>query len=483
MCARENVSLFELMAYTLTSTYTHILTCSQAHTLMTFRRLSLYTAIIAGGFILSKALGLIRDRVIAHTFGTTAPLDAYNAAFNFPDLLFALIPGGALASVFIPVFSTYLDDEKKREDAWRFASIIVNLVFLVVLVLSILAALNARWLVGNVIARGFDPERQALAADLMRLVLLSTIIFSISGIITAILQAHNAFLLPALAPALYNLGIIAGALFLAPRFGIYGVAYGVVAGSLLHLLIQVPGLIRLRARYFLTLALQTAGVGELVLLFIPRLVTLGVVRVNSLIMTNLASGLAVGSISSLNYAYVIWQVPESLIGTAIALAVFPTLSALAAQGALDKLWRTFNRSMGIILALAIPGAIVTILLAQQLIRLLFQGGAFQSTSTDTVTGILQLYAIAIVGESALELVARLFYARHDSLTPMFVALGSMFLRAALMFAWVETMGARGLALAYAIGVTAEAGTLYLVAHRRLAGANPSPAIASPPQIE
>ncbi len=450
---------------------------------MTFRRLSLYTAIIGGGFVLSKALGLVRERLIAQAFGTTAPLDAYNAAFNFPDLLFALIPGGALASVFIPVFATYLEDEKKREESWRFASTVLNLVFLVVAGLSILGALNATWLVQNVIARGFDPARIALAADLMRLVLISTLIFSVSGLITAVLQAHNAFLLPALAPSAYNLGIIAGVYLLAPRFGIYGVAYGVVGGSLLHLLIQLPGLIRLRAKFFLTLALQAAGVGELVILFLPRLVTLGVVRVNNLIMTNLASGLAVGSISALNYAYVIWQVPESLIGTAIALAVFPTLSALVAQKAEARLRHTFSRGMMIILGLAVPAALVVILFARQLVVLFFRGGQFQDTSTDAVVGVLQLYALAIVGESALELVARLFYARHDTRTPMFVALGAMVVRAGLMFLWVEIMGARGLALAYAIGVSLEAGMLYFIAQRRLAEANVAPAIASPPQIE
>ncbi|MGB8644503.1 MAG: murein biosynthesis integral membrane protein MurJ [Anaerolineae bacterium] len=440
---------------------------------MTFRRLSFYTAVIGGGFVLSKALGLVRDILIARAFGASAALDAYGAAFNFPDLLFALIPGGALASVFIPVLTNYLQDEAKRDEAWKFVSTIVNLVFVVVALLALIAAIGAPWLVSNVIAPKFEPARQALTADLMRWVLISTLIFSISGILTAILQAHNAFLLPALAPALYNLGIIAGALFLSPSLGVYGLAYGVVGGSVLHLLIQLPGLLRLRARYFLTLGLQTAGVGELVRLFIPRLVTLGVVRINSLLMTNLASGLAIGSIASLNYAYLIWQVPESLIGTAIALAVFPTLSSLAAQGAQARLRRMFNLSMSIILGFAIPSALVVILFARPIVGILLQRGAFQADATETVAGILQLYALAIIGESALELAARIFYAQHDSRTPMFVALAAMALRAALMFAWVDTLGARGLALAYAAGVAIEAGTLYVLARRKMHAPGPA----------
>jgi putative peptidoglycan lipid II flippase len=432
-----------------------------------FRRLSLYALIVGGGFLGSFVLGYVRDRIIAHSFGTAASLDAYYAAFNFPDLLFALIPGGALASVFIPVLSTYLVDETRREEGWTLASAVVNDVLLVVAALALLAAIGAPWLVRYVIAPGFDSTRQALASDLMRLVLISTLIFSASGVVTGILQAHNSFLLPAVAPSLYNLGIIAGALFLAPRFGVYGLAYGVVAGSVLHLLIQLPGLLRQRARYFLVLGLGSSGLGELVRLFVPRLVTLGVVRFNMLLMTNLASSLAAGSVAGLNFAYRVWQFPESLIGTAIALAVFPTLSALAAQGARDQLRRTATVTMGIILGLAVPSMLLVIAFARPLVSLLFQGGAFQGESVDLVAGILQLYALAVAGESALELAARVFYAQHDSRTPMFVAIGAMVLRAALMFAWVNVLGARGLALAYAIGVSAEAGALFVLARLKM----------------
>jgi putative peptidoglycan lipid II flippase len=450
---------------------------------VTFRRLTFYTAIVGGGFVTSKFFGFARDILVARAFGTSGDLDAYYAAFNFPDLLFALIPGGALASVFIPVFSGYLVDPSKRDEGWKFASAVINDVFLIVALLAALALIAAPLLVAYVIAPGFDPARQELAADLMRLVLISTLVFSLSGVVTGILQAHNAFLLPALAPSLYNLGIIAGALFLAPRFGIYGLGYGVVIGSTLHLLIQVPGLVRRRARYFLTLGLRQAGLGELTRLFGPRLVTLGVVRLNNLLMTNLASHLAAGSIAGLNYAYVIWQFPESLFGTAIALAVFPTLSALAAQGAREQLRRTFNLTMFAILALAIPSVLLVIVFAQPLVRLAYERGEFTAASTQAVSGILQFYALAVIGESALELAARIFYAQHDSRTPMLIAIAAMILRAALMFAWANVWGARGLALAYAVGVSAEAGALYLLARRRLPGNElAQPSIASPPQM-
>ena len=202
-----------------------------------------------------------------------------------------------------------------------------------------------------------------------------------------------------------------------------------------------------------------------------------------LLMTSLASGLAAGSIAGLNFAYRIWQFPESLIGTAIALAVFPTLSTLAAHGTREQLRRTFDVTMAVILALAIPSMLFVIAFASPIVRLLFQGGAFQGESVELVAGILRLYALAVVGESALELAARIFYAQHDSRTPMFVALAAMVLRAALMFAWVNVLGARGLGLAYAVGVSAEAGVLYLLAWRRLRTSPiAKPLIASPEEI-
>src|SRR5512135_2738023 len=162
---------------------------------MKYRQLTLYATILAGGFLLSKVLGLGREVLIARAFGTAGSLDAYYAAFNFPDLLFALIPGGALASVFIPVLSTYLEREGE-EGGWKFASIVVNDVFITVALLSALGIVFSQPLVAYVIAPGIDPERQALAANLMRIVFISTIVFSVSGVITSILHAHQHFLLP-----------------------------------------------------------------------------------------------------------------------------------------------------------------------------------------------------------------------------------------------------------------------------------------------
>ncbi len=431
----------------------------------TYIQLTLSALIVSGGFLLSKVLGLLREVLIAHAFGTSGVLDAYYAAFNFPDLLFALVPGGALASVFIPILATYLTREGDDE-GWRFASLVANDVLIAVAGLSALGAALAQPLVAVVVAPGFDPARQALTADLMRIVFISTTIFAVSGVVTSILHAHQHFVLPALAPALYNLGIVAGALWLTPFWGVYGLAYGVLAGSVAHLVIQIPGLIRFRARYYFALGMAHSGLREMVGLFLPRVVTLGAVRVNFLILTNLASRLSEGSVATVNYAYMLMQLPESLIGTAIALAVFPTLAQLAARREQTMLRGLFYRSLGIIVGLSTAAALVCVAAARPIVALVLQRGAFDATAVDSVAVALQFYAPAIIGESALELCARLFYAQHDTRTPMLVALSALAVNLVLSLALIEPLGLGGLVLARAAGLSWEAGWLLLIGHRR-----------------
>jgi putative peptidoglycan lipid II flippase len=283
-----------------------------------------------------------------------------------------------------------------------------------------------------------------------------------------VLYAHQHFVMPALAPALYNLGIIAGALFLAPTFGVYGLAYGVLAGSVLHLAIQIPALVKFRARWFATIGVGHAGLRELLRLFGPRVVTLGVVRVNFLVLTNLASRLGEGSVAALNYAYLLMQFPQSLIGTAIAIAVFPTLSRLAAQNESAQLRGLFYRALGVILALAVIAALVFSIFARPIVQIIFQRGAFGAASVEAVAFALQFYALAIVGESALEICARFFYAQHDAKTPLVAAAIAMTVNFALSLGLVQVLGTGGLALARALALSLEAGILFVLARRRWA---------------
>jgi putative peptidoglycan lipid II flippase len=205
---------------------------------------------------------------------------------------------------------------------------------------------------------------------------------------------------------------------------------------------------------------------ELLRLLGPRIVTTNLGSITRLFTNTIASFLPVGSISALGYAYSLWQFPETLIGTAIAVAVFPRLAQRVAAKDTRGFQRLYRISLCTILALAIPAALVAIFFAQPIVAFVLQRGAFDAQSTAQVAGVLQFYALAIVGEAVLELVARVFYAKHDSKTPMFVAIGAMFLRIGLMLWWRNSLGAGGLALAYAVGVCGEAGALWLLARRR-----------------
>ena len=260
------------------------------------RHLARNTILVAGSFALAAAAGLLRNVVIARQFGIGASLDAYYAAFKLPDLLFTIVAGGALATAFIPIFADFLAADDRR-GAWRLASAITNLVVIIVIVLALLAGVLAPWLVRHLIAPGFTPELQAQTASVMRLVLVSTVVFGISAVWGSVLHGFKHFLLPALAPIAYPLGVIAGALWLAPRWGIYGLAAGAVFGATLHLLIKIPGLIHYGFRWLPVLDLRSKAVRRVAILMGPRVLDLGVFHLTLLATTNLASRLSAGSVS------------------------------------------------------------------------------------------------------------------------------------------------------------------------------------------
>ncbi len=442
-----------------------------AASLLSERAITLSTIVVAGGFLLSKILGLVRVRMTAQAFGTSAAYDAFKVANTFSDMLDSVIAGATIAAVFIPVFSTYMaHDKAQQREGWRFASAVLNDMFLLVTVVAGLGIVLAPWLVGGIIAPGFDAAQQELATQLMRIVLLAAIVFGVSGTITGILHAQNRFVLASLASPLNNIGVIFAILFLVPQMGIFGLAWGVVLGSLLHLGIQIPALVRAGMIWFPTVGLGhvsvKGGMSELIRLLIPRIVTTNLGSVTRLLTNNLASFLMVGSIGALDYAYLLWQFPETLIGTAIAVAVFPRLAQRVAANDTRGFQQLYRIALLTILALAVPATLVAILFASPIVSLVLRSGAFDADSAALVARVLQFYALAIVGEAVLELVSRVFYANKDSKTPMFVIMGGVVLRVALMFLLREPFGAAGLALAYAIGVCAEASVLWYLSRRR-----------------
>ncbi len=431
-------------------------------------------SIVMIAFAISRILGLARDMAIAGRFGTGMEMDAYRAAFRLPDLIFQLIAGGALGSAFIPTFTGYLI-KGDRTGAWRLASAIINLLLVFLTLTAALSAIVAPLLVEYIVAPGFDAETTALTARLMRVMLISSVIFGMSGVAMSALNAHQHFLLPAAAPMFYNLAIIGGALFLVPSMGVMGLAVGVVVGAGLHLLVQMPGLIHFNARYTPVLTVHDPGVREVARLMGPRVLGLAVVQINLLINTNLGSGLDVGAVSALNFAWSLMLLPQGVFAQAVATAAFPTFSEQEARGERTAMRSALAATLRAIFALSLPAAVGLIVLRRPLVAMLFERGTFGETSTELVAWALLFYALGLVAHAGLEIVARAFYAMHDTKTPLLVGGGAMLLNAGLSLALpplFESAGwfaHGGLALANSLATTLEVVGLVWLVRGRLGG--------------
>lgn len=382
-------------------------------------RLTRNSLIVAFFFLIDKVLAFVRAGIISRQFsGSVHLLDTFNAANNLPDVLFALISGGALAMAFIPLLTEYLTT-RDRAAAWDLFSRVANVAFLVTGSIAILIAVFAQQLVDAKlgIAPGFGEEQRKLLAELMRLNLIGTIIFSISGLVMASLQANQHFILPAIAPSLYNIGQIFGAIFLVPRFGIHGLVYGVILGATFHLLIQVPALFMFGFRWTPSLNLRHTGLIEALKLMAPRLLTMGGIQIIVLARDNLASRLdQVGAVTSLTYGWMIMQVPETILGTAIATAMLPALSELAARRDWTGFRSTIERALRVLISLTIPIAAVMAAGIHPLVRGIF--GFDESTST-LITWTTRAYLMALTGFAIHEIASRSFYARKEPMFPLY----------------------------------------------------------------
>jgi putative peptidoglycan lipid II flippase len=419
-------------------------------------------------FGLGKVVGLFRVRLIAQAFGASPAYDAFTAANQLPEVFFTVIAGGSLAAAFIPVYSQYLSQETRAKST-RLANTILTLVILILGGISALGAIFAPWLTSHVLVPDFPPETQLLTAQIMRVILIQTTIFGIGGVLSSILNAHQHFILPALAPLSLDIGYFIGIFLFVPTMGIMGLAWGTVVGGILFVAIQVPGLVRYRIHYRPALAIHMPGVREIIRLMGPRIVTLGVIQFADLFIIRLASSLPAGSTSAYFYAYALMQFPQTLLGTAIALVVFPTLAELYNARNIDGLRQAAANTLAIIWTLTLPAAAATFLLGEPIISVLFQGGAFDATTTRIVYTVLAVFSIRIVSESTLEIVARLFYARHNTRTPMLTYLGWLIITVALSFLLVDSLGVSGLALATTIGFTLLAAVLFELNRRELGG--------------
>lgn len=430
------------------------------------RHLFRSSLIVIALFGLGKITGLIRIRLVASEFGATMTYDAFTAANQLPEVFFTLIAGGALAAAFIPVYSNYLTSEPAKKAA-ALANTILTLVLLILGAICLVTAVFAPWITAVLLVPDFSPEQQALTAQIMRIILIQTILFGVSGVLSSILNAHQHFALPALAPLALDVGYIMGLYLLVPELGIVGLAWGTVIGAVLHILVQTPALIKYKFRYRPTLAVQLSGVREIVRLMGPRLVTLGAIQIADLFIIRLASGLAEGSTSGYFYGYALMQFPETLFGTAIAIVMFPTMAELFNSGQIEQMKHTAVSALRIIWFLTIPTAALLVLLGQPVITVLLQGNAFDADATQLVYSVLLVFSIRLVSEATVEIVARLLYAQHNTRTPMFAYLIWLAVNVSLAYLWVERWGVVGLAAASTVAFTVLAGLLYWLNGRKL----------------
>jgi putative peptidoglycan lipid II flippase len=430
---------------------------------------------VMAAFVVSKLIGLLATTLTARVFGTGVESSAFFAANRFSEILFNLVAGGALGSAFIPVFTGLLA-AAQRQKAWRLASSIANLVSLVLVILSLLTFIFARQVVHFILAPGFSPADTLLTANLLRVQIISSVIFGLSGLAMGILNSHQHFLLPALAPAMYQAGWIAGIYFLKPSLGIFGLAWGVVIGSLLHLLIQLPAVFHLpKCAFRLTFGLEMPEVREVGRLMAPRLLGVAVVQLNFLLNTFLASYQPEGSIAAINLAFPLMIMPESALAQSIAIAALPTFAAQVAKKQFAEMRTSLSATIRVLLLLSVPASIGLILLRRPIVMLLYQGNQFTAGSTDLVTWALLWYALGLVGHSIVEISSRAFYALHDTKTPVLVGVGAMTLNLgfSFFFTWlfsrVGWMPLGGLALANSAATLIESVVLLALMRKRLNG--------------
>ena len=392
-------------------------------------------------------------------------MDAFTAANQLPELFITLLAGGALSAAFIPVYSAYLTDAKQKEGL-RIANTILTLIFLLLGGISAVGAILAPWLTQNYLAVSALPAQQTLISDLMRIVLLQTTMFGVSGVMSSILHSHQHFALPALTTIALDLGYIIGLYLLVPSMGIYGLAWGTVIGAMIHVGLQLPALLKYRFKFRPQLSLHLSGVKEIVRLMIPRLATISSVQAADLVIIRFTNPIE-GATSSYFLGYYLQQLPETLIGTAIALVVFPTIVELYNAGNLQQMKRTAISALQIIWTLSIPASAGLILLGKPAITLAFQRGEFTAESTQLVYNVLIFLSLRVVSEATLEIVARLLYAQHDTVTPMLGYVGWLILQITLIYLLFPIWGVQGIALSSTLAFTALAFGLFMANRRKL----------------
>lgn len=403
--------------------------------------------LISGLTFLSYLLGIFKLRVLGSAFGASLELDSLNAAFILPEFALNLFVAGALSATFIPVFSDYIHQEKEAE-GFKLANSILNLVVLVTTLIALVGILGAGFWV-NLVVPGFSQEGKILTANLLRILFITPLIFGLSNALGDILVAYQRFFAFALAPLLYNLGIILGVVFFKNNLGIYSAALGAVLGALLHFSVRFIESFKTPFRYQIFLNLRLAGLRRIFKLMIPKAVTMSVVQLNLWIDTIAASLiLAVGSITVFRFSLPIERLPVSLFGIAFATAVFPVLTKAATQKDWSLYQENFLASFKEILFFALPVSVGMFLLRNQIALFLLGAGKYDANAVGLTAATLGMLSLSITFESLINLLWRGFYALKNTITPMKISLMGLALNAALVFPLAFALGVKGIGLTF-----------------------------------
>lgn len=421
--------------------------------------------IIALGNVTSRFLGLARETVIAHLFGATGLVSTFRVASRVPTMIFDLLIGGAISSALIPVFSDYAALER-REELWRIASVMLSLTLAIfsalVLILELLAP-QVAWLLGT----GYGPHLQAITTTLIRIILPSVAFFGLSAVLTGLLYSQQRFVYPAFGAAIFNAGIIVGALVLGPYLGITSLSLGVLLGAILQTAIQLPGLRGMRLAF--SLDLSHPGLRRIAQLYAPVVLGLVISQAAVALDTSLASRAGEQTLAWMQNATTLIQFPLGLVVTAISMAVLPSLARLDAQADLEGFRRTLARGLRLVLVLIAPATMGLFVLGRPIVALLFEHGAFTPHDTAWTTVALNSYLLGLPFAAVDQPLIYAFYARKDTRTPVLVGVMAIGVYLVVALSLIRPLGMVGLVLANSAQWCSHALVMLALLHRRLDG--------------
>ena len=449
------------------------------------KSISSASLILAISYLGSALLGLVRDRLLAGTFGAGKELDVYYTAFTVPDFIALILIFGAISAAVIPIFSGYL--LKSKDGAWLYLSKLLNVFLGALIVVCVLLMIFTPAIV-SLIAPGFSGDKKELAVMLMRIMFLSPIVLGASNMISGILQVFHRFLITAFAPLLYNLGIIIGILFFVPRFGLVGLAWGVVLGGILHLSIQLPAFFFSGFRYKASFDYKDPGVVKTIKLMLPRSLGLGAGQLNTIATTAIASTLISGSIAVFNLANNLSAIFVNAVAVSVSTASFPSMSMafikekeLGASADYPEFLKKFSGIFRQIIFLVIPISLLLLILRAQIVRVVLGVGKFGWADTKLTTACLGILALNLIAQALILFLSKTFYAAHNTKIPAVIsgltvafniALSlllvwlvrffpgfNFFLQNLLRLGGVENIGVIALALAYTITAVLECSLL------------------------